>query len=72
VGLGAVVFARLAPGPLGVCLGRALGEGACLAPSGAGGLGELETEALVLGLEVVEALLKGLAAGTRDAWHTSL
>ena len=50
VGLGAVVLARLAPGSLGVCLGRALGEGSCLALAGAGGLVELAAEPLVLGL----------------------
>ena len=72
VGLGAVVLARLAPGSLGVCLGRALGEGSCLALAGAGGLVELAAAALVLGLQVAEASLKGLAAGTRDGLHTSI
>ena len=50
VGLGAVVLARLAPGSLGACLGRALGEGSCLALAGAGGLVELAAGPLVLGL----------------------
>jgi hypothetical protein len=32
----------------------------------------LAAEALVLGLEVVNTSLKGLAAGTRDGLHTSI
>jgi hypothetical protein len=32
----------------------------------------LTAEALVLGLQVTEASLKGLAAGTRDRLHTSI
>jgi hypothetical protein len=48
----------------------AFGEGGGLAPAGAGGLVELAAEALVLGLQVTEASLKGLAAGTRDGLHT--
>jgi hypothetical protein len=32
----------------------------------------LAAEALVLGLQVAEASLQGLAAGTRDGLHTSL
>src|SRR5262249_25059758 len=43
-----------------------------LAPTGAGRLVELAAQALVLGLQVVEASLKGLAAGTGDGLHTSL
>jgi hypothetical protein len=31
----------------------------------------LAAEALVFGLEVAKASLKGLAAGTGDGWHTS-
>jgi hypothetical protein len=72
VGLGAVVFAGLAAGFLGLVGGRALGEGSGLALAGAGGLVELAAEALVLGLQVVEASLKGLAAGTRDGLHTTI
>jgi hypothetical protein len=72
VGLGAVVFAGLAAGFLGRVGGLALGEGRCLALAGAGRLVELAAEALVLGLLVVEASLKGLAAGTRDGLHTPL
>src|SRR5438874_9867572 len=70
--LGAVVLARLAAGLLGLAGGLALGEGCGLALAGAGRLVELAAEALVLGLEVVEASLKGLAAGARDGLHTPL
>src|SRR5262249_44644942 len=72
VGLGAVVLARLAAGLLGLVRGLALGERGRLALAGAGRLVELAAEALVLGLQVAEASLKGLAAGTRDGLHTSL
>src|SRR5689334_13347967 len=72
VGLGAVVFAGLAAGLLGLSGGRALGEGGGLALAGAGGLVELAAESFVLGLQVVEASLKGLAAGTRDGLHTCI
>jgi hypothetical protein len=72
VGLGAVVFAGLATGLPGLVSGLALGKGGGLALAGAGRLVELAAEALVLGLQVVEALLKGLAAGTRDGLHTSI
>jgi hypothetical protein len=65
VGLGAVVLAGLAAGLLGLVSGLALGEGGGLALAGAGGLVELAAEALVLGLQVTQAPLKGLAAGTR-------
>src|SRR5262249_35649980 len=67
--LGAVVLARLAAGLLGLVCGLALGEGGGLALAGAGRLVELATEALVLGVQVAEASLKGLAAGTRDGLH---
>jgi hypothetical protein len=70
--LGAVVLAGLASWLLGLVGGLALGERGGLALAGTGGLFELAAEALVLGLEVVEASLKGLAAGTRDGLHTSL
>src|SRR5262245_24084549 len=70
VGLGAVVLAGLAAGLLGLAGGRSLGEGGGLALAGAGGLVELAAEALILGLQVAEASLKGLAAGTRDGLHT--
>jgi hypothetical protein len=70
VGLGAVILARLAAGLLGLVRGLALGEGGGLALAGAGRLFELPTEALVLGLQIAEASLKGLAAGTRDGFQT--
>jgi hypothetical protein len=72
VGLGAVVLARLAPRLLGLCSRLALCEGGGLALAGAGHLVELAAEALVLGLQVTEASLKGLAAGTQDGLHTCI
>jgi len=72
VGLGAIVFAWLAAGLLRLASGRSLGEGGGLALAGAGRLVELAAEALVLGLQVVEASLKGLEAGTRDGLHTRI
>jgi hypothetical protein len=72
VGFGAVIFAGLAAGLLGLVDGLALGEGGGLALAGAGRLVELAAEALGLGLQVTDAPLKGLAAGTRDGLHTSL
>jgi hypothetical protein len=71
VGFGAVVTAGL----LGLAGGLALGEGGGLALTGAGSLVELPAEALVLALQVAEASLKGLAAGTRGtsiARHTAI
>jgi hypothetical protein len=70
VGLEAVVLAGLAAGLPGLVGGVALGEGSGLALAGAGRLVELAAQALVLGLEVAEASLKGLAAGTGDGLHT--
>jgi hypothetical protein len=72
MGLGAVVLAGLASGLLGLAGGLALGEGGSLALGCAGRLVELAAEALVLGLQVPEASLKGLAAGTRDGLHTHI
>jgi hypothetical protein len=72
MGLGAVVLARLAPGLLGLCSRLALGEGGGLALAGAGRRVELAAETLVLGLQVTEASLKGLAAGTQDGLHTCI
>jgi hypothetical protein len=68
VGLGAVVPAGL----LGLVGGLALAERGSLALASAGRLFELAAEALVLGLEGAEASWKGLAAGTRDGFHTPL
>jgi hypothetical protein len=59
-------------GILGIWLGFALGEGGGLALAGAGYLVELAAEALVLGSQIVEASLKGLAAGTREGLHTCI
>jgi hypothetical protein len=72
MGLGAVIRAGVAAGPLRLGLGRPFGEGGGLALAGAGRVLELAAEALVLDLQVTEAPLKGLAAGTRDGLHTSL
>jgi hypothetical protein len=72
VGLRAVVLAGLAAGLLGLVGGLALGEGGGLALAGAGRLVELAAEALVLGLQVAQSPLKGLAAGTRDGSHTRI
>jgi hypothetical protein len=69
MGLGAVVLARFTAGLLGVCLGLALGERSSLTLAGAEGHVELAAEALVLGLQVTQASLKGLAAGTRARFH---
>ena len=69
VGLGTVILARLAPGSLRLTAGLALGERSSLTLAGAEGHVELAAEALVLGLQIVEASLKGLAAGTRDGLH---
>ena len=66
VGLGAVLFAGLAAGSLGLASGPTLGEGGGLALAGAGGLVELAAEAFVLGLQVTKVSLKGLAASTRE------
>ena len=72
MGLGAVIRAGLAAGSPRLGLGRPFGEGSGMALAGAGRLIELAAEALVLGLQVTEASLKGLAAGTRDGLHTSI
>src|SRR5262249_47762150 len=72
VGLDPVVLAGLAAGLLGLVGGLAPGEGRGLALSGARRLVELAAQALVLGLQVTQAPLKGLASGTRDGLHTSL
>src|SRR6266545_2172318 len=72
VGLDPVVSAGLATGLLWLAGGLTLGEGVRLALAGTGRLVELAAEALVLGLQVTQASLKGLAAGTRDGLHTSM
>src|SRR5262245_39076027 len=72
VGLGAVVSAGPAAGLLGLGRGLAFGKGSGLALAGTGRLVELAAEALVFGLQVAEASLKGLTASTRDGLHTSI
>src|SRR5262249_52956410 len=72
VRLGAVVLAGLAAGLLGLWLGRALGEGGGLTLAGTEGVVKLATELLVLGLQVVDASLKGLAVGTPNRFHTGI
>jgi hypothetical protein len=72
VGFGAVVLARLPTGFLGLGRGLALGEWGGLALAGAGRLVELAAEALVLGLQVVDPPLKGLAVGTPDRFHVGI
>ena len=57
VGLRAVVLAGFAAWFARIELGLALGEGSGLALAGAGRLVELAAQALVLGLEVVDASL---------------
>jgi hypothetical protein len=72
MGLGAVVWAGLAAGLLGLAGGLALGEGGGLALAGAGRRVELATEPLVLGLQVVDPSLKGLAVSTPDRFHAGI
>ena len=72
MGLGAVIFTGLAAGLFGVWVGLPLGEGGGLALDGTESVVRLAAQALVLGLQVTEASLKGLAAGTRDVLHTSI
>ena len=72
VGLGAVVLARLAAWFARVRLGLALGEGACLAFAGTEGGVELTAQSLVLGLQVVNPSLEGLAVGTPNRFHTDI
>jgi hypothetical protein len=50
----------------------ALCEGSGLALAGPARLVQLAAEAVVLGLQVMEASLQGLAAGTRDGLLTPL
>ena len=72
VGLGAVVLTGLAAGLLGLVGRLSLGEGGGLALAGTERLVELAAEALVLGLQVVDASLKGLAVGTPDRFHAGI
>jgi hypothetical protein len=72
VSLGAVVYAGLAAGLLGLGRWLALGKRSGLALAATDRLVELAAQALVLGLQIVEASLKGLTAGTGDGLHTSI
>jgi hypothetical protein len=72
MGLGAVVLAGFAAGLLGLVGGLALGEWSGLAFAGASCLVELTAETFVLGFQIADTSLKGLAAGTRDRLHTPL
>jgi hypothetical protein len=72
MGLGAVVFAWLAAGLLGLGYGLALGEGGGLALAGAGRLVELVAEAVVLGLQVIDSPLEGLAVSTPGRFHVGI
>jgi hypothetical protein len=72
VGLGAVVLSRLAARLLGLAGGRALSKRGGLALAGAAQFVELAAETLVLGLQVVDPSLKGLAVGTPDRFHAGI
>ena len=71
IGLGAVIVAGFTAGLFRI-LGGAFGEGGGLPFAGTGGLVELTAEALVLGLQVVNASLKGLAVGTPNRFHIGI
>ena len=72
MGLCAVVSAGLAARFPGLGRGLALGEGGGLTLAGAGRLVELAAKALVLGLQVANPSLKGLAVGTPDRFHVGI
>ena len=72
VSLGAIVLSRLAARLARMELGLALGEGSGLAFAGASCLVELPAQALILGLQVMNPLLKGLAVGTPNRFHTGI
>lgn len=72
VRLSAVVLARLTSRLAGVRLRLALGKRAGLSLAGAEGLVELTMEPLVLGLQVVDPSLKGLAVGTPERFHAGI
>jgi hypothetical protein len=69
VGPGAMVLARLAAWLLGLGRRLALGEGGGLTLAGAEGLVESTAESLVLGWQIVDPSLKGLAVGAIDRVH---
>jgi len=70
MGLGARLLSRLAAGLLRVGLGGSLGEGTGLALAGASGFFELLAERIDLRLQMGEAALQRLAAGTDNGLHT--
>jgi hypothetical protein len=72
VGLCAVVPSGLAARLLGLVRRRALGKGSGLALAGTEGQGELTMKPLVLGSQVADLTLKGLAVGTPDRFHTGI
>jgi hypothetical protein len=72
VGLGAIVLARLAAWFARVRFRLALGEGTGLSLAGTERLVELATEALDLGLQVVNPALKRLAIGAPKQFHTRI
>src|SRR5438552_52801 len=72
VGLEAVIPARFAAWLLGLGRGLALGEGGGLALAGTKGRVELTAEPLVLGVQVVDPSLKGLAVGAMDRLHVGI
>jgi hypothetical protein len=72
VGLDAVVLAGLAARLLGIGFRIAFGEGSGLALAGTEGRVELTAQAFVLGLQVVNSSLKGLAVSTPKRFHTRI
>ena len=72
MGLGAVIPAGLAAGPLRLGLRRPFGKRPGLALSGAEGRVELTAKSLVLGLQVVDSSLKRLAVDTPDRFHAGI
>jgi hypothetical protein len=72
VSLGAVVLARFSARLARIKLGLALGEGTGLALAGTECRVELATQALGLGLQVVNPPLKRLAIGTPKQFHTRI
>src|SRR5262245_22167646 len=72
VSLGAVVLAGLAARFARAGLGLALGEGAGLTLAGAEGRVELTSEPLILGLQIMNPPLKGLAAGAKIRLHVGI
>src|SRR5215468_5817304 len=72
MGLGTVVLSQLAAGLFGLGHRLALGEGSGLTLAGASRLVELASQALVLGLQVVDPSLQGLTVGTSQRFHVEI